>query len=332
MSPGATNLVMTTGAAPDATSRESMWWISDQGVRYGISLDDETLRALGISPPMARPGAVAVDPGVRPRARAQPHRRDDAARHPGGSRGSGPAHPAAETAMNSMIARRQRIHRRRPWTRSQDWRRDRTRRLPAGTSVTARRSPARSPPSRPPRRRRPPSPAGQDDSSSAQRGRRRAAADRSRRRRPPRGRRRRPPAARRTGAADQAPTIAAPRWPADANRVHTGPQRIPPGGFRQGPPPAARPNRATGPWQAAGPLHSQAGGRPRESAPTDSTRVMPPTTGRPGWQQEPPRERSPRPAGQDWSSQPSSSPNWAVAPAARATGGRLLLRRQHPHQ
>ena len=54
MSPGATNLVMTTGAAPDATSRESMWWISDQGVRYGISLDDETLRALGISPPMAR--------------------------------------------------------------------------------------------------------------------------------------------------------------------------------------------------------------------------------------------------------------------------------------
>lgn len=54
MSPGATNLVMTTGAAPDATSRESMWWISDQGVRYGISLDDETLRALGISPPQAR--------------------------------------------------------------------------------------------------------------------------------------------------------------------------------------------------------------------------------------------------------------------------------------
>jgi ESX secretion system ATPase EccB len=54
MSPDATNLVMTTGAAPDAASRESMWWISDQGVRYGISLDDETLRALGISPPMAR--------------------------------------------------------------------------------------------------------------------------------------------------------------------------------------------------------------------------------------------------------------------------------------
>lgn len=54
MSPGATNLVMTTGAAPDATSRESMWWISDQGVRYGISLEDDTLRALGISPAQAR--------------------------------------------------------------------------------------------------------------------------------------------------------------------------------------------------------------------------------------------------------------------------------------
>jgi type VII secretion protein EccB len=54
MSAGATNLVMTTGAAPDATSRESMWWISDQGVRYGISLEDETLRALGISPSQAR--------------------------------------------------------------------------------------------------------------------------------------------------------------------------------------------------------------------------------------------------------------------------------------
>ncbi|HZA10655.1 type VII secretion protein EccB [Mycobacterium sp.] len=47
---GATNLVMTTSAAPDAASRESMWWISDQGVRYGIGLDEETLRALGISP------------------------------------------------------------------------------------------------------------------------------------------------------------------------------------------------------------------------------------------------------------------------------------------
>jgi len=51
---GATNLVMTTSAAPAADSHESLWWISDQGVRYGIALDDESLKALGISPAMAR--------------------------------------------------------------------------------------------------------------------------------------------------------------------------------------------------------------------------------------------------------------------------------------
>jgi len=54
MAPGATNLVMTTSAAPDSTSRESLWWISDQGVRYGITLDDASLRSLGITPGSAR--------------------------------------------------------------------------------------------------------------------------------------------------------------------------------------------------------------------------------------------------------------------------------------
>src|SRR5262249_4773708 len=52
----ATNLVMTTSAAPAADSKESLWWISDQGVRYGIELTDETLRALGVSPATARQG------------------------------------------------------------------------------------------------------------------------------------------------------------------------------------------------------------------------------------------------------------------------------------
>jgi hypothetical protein len=51
---GGTNLVLTTSAAPSADSREALWWISDQGVRYGINLDDESLRALGVSPSMAR--------------------------------------------------------------------------------------------------------------------------------------------------------------------------------------------------------------------------------------------------------------------------------------
>ncbi len=125
------------------------------------------------------------------------------------------------------------------------------------------------------------------------------------------------------------------RWTADASRIHTGPQRIPPGGFRQGPPPtrptepgAALPSQTGGPAygrevDAAGPPE----GRPREPTGAESTRVMPPTSARPaapGWQQEPPRERdrAARPASQDWSSQPSSSPNWAVAPAAAppATG------------
>jgi len=54
LAPGTTNLVMTTSAAPNSGSRESLWWISDQGVRYGISIDDESLRALGIAPAQAR--------------------------------------------------------------------------------------------------------------------------------------------------------------------------------------------------------------------------------------------------------------------------------------
>jgi type VII secretion protein EccB len=51
---GATNLVMTTNADPGSGSRESLWWISDQGVRYGIALEDTTLRPLGIAPADAR--------------------------------------------------------------------------------------------------------------------------------------------------------------------------------------------------------------------------------------------------------------------------------------
>jgi hypothetical protein len=50
IAPGATNLVMTTSAAPSADSREALWWVSDQGVRYGIVLDQQVLQSLGISP------------------------------------------------------------------------------------------------------------------------------------------------------------------------------------------------------------------------------------------------------------------------------------------
>ena len=99
------------------------------------------------------------------------------------------------------------------------------------------------------------------------------------------------------------------REPWSPDRVDTGPQRIPPGGLRQGFPPA-RPGE---PGHAGRPA-----GRHREST-AESTRVMPPTGARPtspGWQQEPPRARSSRPPGQEWSAAPSSAPNWAVAPPA----------------
>ncbi|MDT5101455.1 MAG: hypothetical protein QOC76_5192 [Mycobacterium sp.] len=111
---------------------------------------------------------------------------------------------------------------------------------------------------------------------------------------------------------------ARPRWTTEASRTHAGPPRIAPGGFRQAPPPM--PPRPTEPGAAGNP-----DGRPRGVTEAESTRVMPPTGARPappGWPQEPPRERTARPASQDWSSQPSSSPNWAAAPAAAppATG------------
>ncbi|HEU0191481.1 MAG TPA: type VII secretion protein EccB [Mycobacterium sp.] len=46
--PGAANFVATTSEAPDADSRESLYWISPQGVRYGIEWDRRTLQALGL--------------------------------------------------------------------------------------------------------------------------------------------------------------------------------------------------------------------------------------------------------------------------------------------
>ena len=45
---------MTTNADPVSVSRDSLWWISDQGVRYGVPLDDSGLKALGIATASAR--------------------------------------------------------------------------------------------------------------------------------------------------------------------------------------------------------------------------------------------------------------------------------------
>lgn len=52
--PGATNFVTSTSAVVDSHSRESLFWVSENGVRFGISGDDSTVRALGLNPAMAQ--------------------------------------------------------------------------------------------------------------------------------------------------------------------------------------------------------------------------------------------------------------------------------------
>lgn len=51
--PGAATFVATTSAAIAADSRESLFWVSPQGVRYGIDWDPNTVQALGIDPGQA---------------------------------------------------------------------------------------------------------------------------------------------------------------------------------------------------------------------------------------------------------------------------------------
>ena len=51
--PGAANFVASTGGGVIADSRESLFWVSPQGVRYGIERDPATLTALAIDPDRA---------------------------------------------------------------------------------------------------------------------------------------------------------------------------------------------------------------------------------------------------------------------------------------
>ena len=51
--PGAANFVTTTSGVAKADSRESLYWLSPQGVRYGIQSDQRTLQALGLDPRFA---------------------------------------------------------------------------------------------------------------------------------------------------------------------------------------------------------------------------------------------------------------------------------------
>jgi type VII secretion protein EccB len=48
--PGAANFVATTSGVATSDSRESLYWISPQGVRYGVQWDNRTLQALGLDP------------------------------------------------------------------------------------------------------------------------------------------------------------------------------------------------------------------------------------------------------------------------------------------
>jgi type VII secretion protein EccB len=51
--PGAANFVTSTSGVITSDSRESLFWVSDNGVRFGIAADDSTLRALGLDPAAA---------------------------------------------------------------------------------------------------------------------------------------------------------------------------------------------------------------------------------------------------------------------------------------
>lgn len=48
--PGAANFVATTSGVATSNSRESLYWVSPQGVRYGVQWEQRTLQALSLDP------------------------------------------------------------------------------------------------------------------------------------------------------------------------------------------------------------------------------------------------------------------------------------------
>jgi type VII secretion protein EccB len=48
--PGAANFVATTSGIATSNSRESLYWLSPQGVRFGVQWEQKTLDALGLNP------------------------------------------------------------------------------------------------------------------------------------------------------------------------------------------------------------------------------------------------------------------------------------------
>lgn len=54
--PGYANYVVSTGNSPSAASEESLWWVSESGVRFGIPRERETTEALGLKASTPSPG------------------------------------------------------------------------------------------------------------------------------------------------------------------------------------------------------------------------------------------------------------------------------------
>ena len=52
-------IVISTGNDPAAATQETLWWVSESGVRFGVERNQETLGALGLStPPKPAPWSV----------------------------------------------------------------------------------------------------------------------------------------------------------------------------------------------------------------------------------------------------------------------------------
>lgn len=73
--PGAANFVASTTGGPIGDTRESLFWVSPQGVRFGIESDRETLTALAMDPQQA---VQAPWPILRTFAAGPPVDRNDA--------------------------------------------------------------------------------------------------------------------------------------------------------------------------------------------------------------------------------------------------------------
>jgi type VII secretion protein EccB len=92
--PGAANFAATTSGVATSNSRESLYWLSPQGVRYGVQSDNRTLQALGLDP---RNAVQAPWPIVRTFAAGPAISRDSALLARDTIAGTGAVAPIPET-------------------------------------------------------------------------------------------------------------------------------------------------------------------------------------------------------------------------------------------